>query len=537
MPVKVPTSSDPRRRCGFPQRVWGWLAVCVAWAGVAAGQPGGGGGGFGFGFGAADEAPEPVTAEAVFMSDRVHVGSPTAVAVVIDIAEGFHINPDAARSGPEWFPGQYPTALRAIDVPEGVRLGEPQFPEPHPYQTEYAPQPLDVYEGRAVLTVPVLLDAGVEPGALTLSFELEVQACDDQVCFIPETKALSATIEVVPVGTAIEAVDAEREDVFAEFDPAGWSRVGESLSSGDATPPEEDAAAAAAGGEIPGAGDRTLWLTLLAALGGGLLLNFTPCVLPVVPLKVMSLAQHGDGAGGQKRTVLLALVMSAGIVGFWLAIAAAIVGLQQFQAVNQLFQYPAFNLAVGGVIAVLAVSMLGVFTINLPRAVYQVNPTGDTVTGSLAFGVMTAVLATPCAGPFMGSAMAWATLQSPATVLAVFAAIGVGMALPYLALTLMPGLIEKLPRAGAGSELLKQTMGVLMLAAAAYFVGVGIVALTSDGTAANSQAYWWAVGACVAAAGGGCCGGGWARWRSRSGRGGSWRCAGCCWWGRGRGWA
>lgn len=461
----------------------------------ASGVGGGASGGGGLGLGLIPRGEEKVRSRALFVADRAHVGSPTVVAVVLEIGAGLHINPDAARSGPAWFPGQWPTRLTPQALPDGVRVGAVQFPEPQPYEPRYAPQALQVYQGQAVLYVPVLLAADLEPGELTLKFELNYQACDDRVCYLPETRQLEATVKVVPAGTAIEAGDDPvRDALFAGFDPAGWGAVAAADGPGDAE------TGSAAAGEAGGGAGKTLAI-LATALLAGLVLNFTPCVLPMLPLKVMSLAQHGSNAGGRRRTVLLAWVMAAGVVGFWLAIAAAIVGIKQFETVSHLFKYPAFNFAVGGVIAVLGVSMMGLFTINLPRAVYQVNPTGDTVAGSLGFGVMTAVLATPCAGPFMGGAVAWATQQSAGMVLGVFAAIGSGMALPYLALTLMPSLVEKLPRAGAGSELLKQTMGILMLAAAAFFVGTGAVALTSDGTSANSSAYWWAVGGLVAAAG------------------------------------
>ncbi|MEM9419194.1 MAG: cytochrome c biogenesis protein CcdA, partial [Planctomycetota bacterium] len=443
---------------------------------------------------------KPVTAEAVLLSDQAHTGSPTAIAVVIDIADTYHINPDPPRSGPEWFPGQYPTTLKLIDLLAGVQVGEVQYPEPKPYAVEYADQDILVYEGQVVLYVPLLLSPEIAAGPLDLKLELEIQACDPKVCLMPEVIELSASMEVVPVGTEIAEPDQATQDFFTGFDPAGWSKVGEALvaeGSADETGYQSESEALV----VADSGVAVLLTKLALALGAGFLLNFTPCVLPVVPLKVMSLAQHGESGGGRQRTVVLALVMAAGIIGFWLAIAAAIVGLKQFGAVNQLFQYPAFNLAVGVVIAVLAVSMLGVFTINLPRAVYQINPTGDTVTGSFGFGIMTAVLATPCAGPLMGGAVFWATQQGVGTVLLVFLTLGLGMALPYLVLTLFPELVSKLPRAGAGSELLKQTMGILMLAAAAFFIGVGVVSLTSDGTAANSKMYWWAVGALVAVAG------------------------------------
>ncbi|MBB6428353.1 protein-disulfide reductase DsbD family protein [Algisphaera agarilytica] len=443
-----------------------------------------------------------MTAEAVMIAGQTHTGSPTAIAVVIDIADKYHINPDPPRSGPTWFPGQYPTTLKLIDPPAGVQVGQVQYPEPKPYAVEYADQDILVYEGQVVLYVPLLLSPEVEAGTLDFKLELEVQACDPKVCLMPEVIELSTSIEVLPVGTELAESDQATQDLFAGFDPAGWAAIGEPLDVPEPTQVIEDNSAEPSDQSMP-SGWLALFLfqKLAVALAAGFILNFTPCVLPVVPLKVMSLAQHGNAAGGRKRTILLALVMASGIIGFWLVIGGAMVVFKQFDTISKLFQNPEFNLAVGVVIAVLAVSMLGVFTINLPRAVYQINPTGDTVTGSFGFGIMTAVLATPCAGPLMGAAVAWATLQGVVTVLLVFAALGLGMALPYLLLTLFPELVNKMPRAGAGSELLKQTMGILMLAAAAFFLGVGIVALTSDGTQANSQLHWWFVGALVAAAG------------------------------------
>ncbi|MEM7624637.1 MAG: cytochrome c biogenesis protein CcdA [Planctomycetota bacterium] len=454
-------------------------------------------------FGMAD-APEPVTASVAVMSPEVAAGNPTAIAVVIEIAEPYHINPDEARSGPPWFEGQYPTTLRVVSSPDDARLGRVQFPEPHGYEVSYAEQEILVYDGQVVLYLPVLIDAEAAPGPRAFQLELEYQACDPQVCLMPAFIDLEASFDVIAPGTAASAGTAEDTvALFADFDPAGWSEVGEDAGTPgpDASEQNESQSESITPSEAEPATLAKLLSTLAIAVAAGFLLNFTPCVLPVVPLKVMSLAKHGETGGGRGRTVYLAVLMAAGIVGFWLVIAGALVLLKQFEQVNQLFQYASVNLVVGGVIAVLAVSMLGMFTINLPRVVYQINPTGDTALGSLGFGVMTAVLATPCAGPLMGGAVAWAATQGAGTTLATFTALGLGMALPYLVLTLFPGLVNKMPRAGAGSELLKQTMGVLMLAAAAFFVGTGIVALTSDGTAANSRVHWWAVGGFIVAAG------------------------------------
>ena len=101
----------------------------------------------------------------------------------------------------------------------------------------------------------------------------------------------------------------------------------------------------------------------------------------------------------------------------------------------------------------------------------------------------------------MGAAAAWAATQSAVMTLTVFGSIGFGMAVPYLILAAFPHLVEKMPRAGAASEVIKQVMGLLMLAAAAYFLGVGLSGAMQQEGAPPSRFYLWVVSACVAASG------------------------------------
>ena len=193
--------------------------------------------------------------------------------------------------------------------------------------------------------------------------------------------------------------------------------------------------------------------------------------------------------------------MSLGVVAFWLALGTMIAGISGFTATNQLFQYPTFTILVGVIIAVMAVGMCGLFYIRLPQTVYRINPGQDSLTGSFGFGIMTAVLSTPCTAPFMGAAAAWAATQYPATTLLTFASIGAGMAVPYMALSIFPALANRMPRTGPASELIKQVMGLLMLAAAAYFVSVGLSALVVTPPDPPGKDYWWVVMAFGAAAG------------------------------------
>jgi thiol:disulfide interchange protein DsbD len=248
-----------------------------------------------------------------------------------------------------------------------------------------------------------------------------------------------------------------------------------------------------------------LALLLCIAAIGGFLLNFTPCVLPLVPIKIMGLSR---AAGNRRRCLLLGSTMSAGVVAFWLSMAVAISTISGFDAVNKLFQYPAFTIAVGLIICVMAVGMCGLFSARLPQWIYLINPSQESAGGSFLLGIMAAVLSTPCTAPFMGAAAAWSATQPPATTLSTFAAIGMGMALPYLVLSAFPALTRRMPRGGPAGDLIKQVMGLLMLAAGAYFLGTGLAGLLADPPDPPTQIYWWMVGLFIALAGA------WLAWRT-----------------------
>ena len=147
----------------------------------------------------------------------------------------------------------------------------------------------------------------------------------------------------------------------------------------------------------------------------------------------------------------------------------------------------------GALIGIMAAGMLGLFNVGLPNFIYMINPEQNTLTGSFALGVLAAILSTPCTAPFMGAAAAWAATQPPATTLATFAAIGAGMALPYLVLSANPAWVEKMPKTGPASILIKQVMGLFMLAAASYFIGIGIAAFFVEPPNPITKLYWWPV--------------------------------------------
>lgn len=450
---------------------------------------------FGFLASIARAQPEVVHLSIELNRSAASPGDQIAVAVILDHEEGWHTqgNAEALKAGAGGLDA-IPTEITFSPAP-GLTPGPVQWPPTIRLSAAALGNPnatIPVFDGRAIAFIPVIVAKDAPLGERRLEVKVRYQACDDTTCQFPETRPLSATLTIVPPGTA-PGVPASGA-TFATFDASVFAR----MLAGKAGA-AESLAFSFFGRSFSISTTGAGFVALLGlALLGGFLLNLTPCVLPVIPIKIMALQSSSGHAG---RRIALGVVMFAGVVAFWVAIGAAIASIASFKAINQLFQYPAFSIGVGVFIAVMGVGMLGVFSVNLPQWVYLIDPKRESIPGSFVFGVMTAVLSTPCTAPFMGTAAAWAAKQPSAVSLPTFAAIGVGMGLPYLVLAVVPRLVAFIPKTGPASELIKQVMGVLMLAVAAFFVGTGIDPLVRLPVDPPIRWHWWLIGALVLLAG------------------------------------
>ncbi|HMN97322.1 MAG TPA: cytochrome c biogenesis protein CcdA [Phycisphaerales bacterium] len=425
---------------------------------------------------------------------RVAAGGDLPVAVIFDIADGWHIWTDDRpfvgdmRRFARFSTAAYTAVEVAGSPPSGVAAhpGFIQWPEVHAIEANLGDGAADyaVFEGRAVAFLPVTIEADAPLGPTTLRLTVSFQACDYSQCLRPVTIEVPVSIEVVALADLGDtgAVPAD----FAAFVPGVFADI----RAGRSAPSLVAFDVFGLRFALDGASQAGFLLLLLVAAAGGMLLNFTPCVLPVIPIKIMGL---NAAAGNPARRIALGVAMTLGVIAFWIGLGVAIASVTQFKSINQLFQIPLFTIGVGAVIGLLALGLMGLFEFRLPQFIYRVNPGHDTLVGSFGFGIMTAVLSTPCTAPLMGSAAAWAATQPGSTTLAVFTAIGAGMALPYLVLTAFPGLVRRMPKTGPASDLIKQVMAGLLLAAAAYFVGAGLSGILVDPPSPPSRAYWWVV--------------------------------------------
>lgn len=451
-------------------------------------------------------AEDPVTVRATPSTTQARPGDQFIVAVVFDHAENWHVNlnqPVVPREMGGFTP--IPTTIVPGEA-DGVSFGRIQWPEPYTAKVDFlfTGTPIDylVYSGKAVAFVPVRVGDDAAPGERTLTFRVTYQACDDSICMPPETVDLSVTVTI-----GADTPASAPGDLFAGFNPAVFADP--DAWGGSLTTMVIDLARGKFLGLIAvptSDGVAGIFVLAMLAAVGGFVLNLTPCVLPVIPIKIMTISHH---AGESKaRALALGLWMAAGVVAFWTALGVLATLATAFTDPSRLFGLWWFTLGIGLLILAMGVGIMGAFQIKLPQAVYMVNPKADTAQGSFLFGVMTAVLGLPCFGFVAGALLAGVALMPPLVVIVIFASIGAGMALPYLVLAAKPGLIKKLPKTGPASELVKQVMGLLMIAAAAYFIGSGVLALLSGmGRIAGlpwwaKSVHWWAIAVAMVGAGG-----------------------------------
>jgi suppressor for copper-sensitivity B len=225
----------------------------------------------------------------------------------------------------------------------------------------------------------------------------------------------------------------------------------------------------------PGGG-ASLLPALFAALLGGLILNLMPCVLPVLSLKLLAFVGHG---GAEKRRVRMSFLAStAGVLASFLILAA---GLSILRAAGVAigwglqFQQPDFLAGMALLLTLLAGNLWGWFELPLPGFAGRLSQAADRqrgLVGDFLTGGLATLLATPCTAPFLTTAVGFALAGGTAEIFVIFAALGVGMAAPYLLVALWPGLATRLPKPGHWMVTLKRVLGIAMGASALWLLYV-----------------------------------------------------------------
>ena len=217
-----------------------------------------------------------------------------------------------------------------------------------------------------------------------------------------------------------------------------------------------------------------VWLTMLGiALLGGLILNLMPCVLPVLSLKLMQVLQH---SGTPRATLRVGFLWTAaGVLASFLALAAAAVLLKAAGVAvgwGIQFQQPLFLVAMILVLGLFAANLSGLFEIPLPSFLARLGTGGAGHAGHFLSGAFATLLATPCSAPFVGTALGFALSAGSVEILAIFVAMGTGLAAPYLAVALFPGAVRLLPRPGPWMPVMRAILAVALLGTGAWLASI-----------------------------------------------------------------
>ena len=218
-----------------------------------------------------------------------------------------------------------------------------------------------------------------------------------------------------------------------------------------------------------------LALALLSALLGGLILNLMPCVLPVLSIKLLGIIGHGGAGRSETRRAFLA--SSAGIIASFAVLATAAVAVKAAGMTvgwGMQFQEPLFLVFMIVVVTLFAANLWGLFEVALPAQLGGVlgGAQSPGLTGHFLTGALATLLATPCSAPFLGTAIAFALSRGPGEIYAIFLALGLGLALPYLVVAGFPGAATRLPRPGAWMATLRRVLALALAATALWLLWV-----------------------------------------------------------------
>jgi len=380
---------------------------------------------------------EVLEAELVAAQDAVLPGGDLEVAFSITMAEHWHVY---APAGEESFTLPIDPAL---DGYEGLTW---QFPEADLVAVAGTDDPAPVYGGTFHLLTTISVPATVTD-TFALNGSVFYQACDDQQCLIPDTRTAVLKLPIVASTAEINLVNSR---VFAS-----------TAATSEAISVDED-------NEIEGwVNERGMFLTFILIFLGGLALNLTPCVYPLIPITI---SFFGGANVSRTRTFWMALAYVLGIAVTYsvLGVVAALGG----GLFGALLTNPAVLIGIALVLVALSLSMFGLYEFRLPSGLMTAAGQSKTgIFGSFFMGLTLGIIAAPCVGPFVVGLLTYvATLQNVVLGFFMFFTLAMGLGLPYLVLAMFSSRISSLPRSGAWMVGVRVIFGLVLVAMALYFV-------------------------------------------------------------------
>ena len=402
----------------------------------------------------------------------VHAGSdalelPTgghgSAGVRLQIQAGWHIN-----ANPPALDYMIATEVRLPGV-TGIRVGRPLYPLPRKVKLAFEDSEMLVYDGEAMVQVPVAIAPQTAPGRYVLEGTVRFQACNDQVCLAPAAVPFQLAVNVTP-GAGGDAGGAPDTTAPGGVGDPGqgaapdstWGPAG--FKPGGAMSIQQRLEAALAVGGLG------WWLALFV---GGLLLNLTPCVFPMLGVTVSIFGARRQEPLPRVLTAAVLYVLGIAVMYSVLGVIAALTGGLFGAALQSAW----VSAGLGALLVVLSLSMFGLYEMQ-PPAWLLMRMGGANTTSALGLflsGLAVGVIAAPCIGPFVVAVLALiAQRGNPLFGFQTMFALSLGLGFPYLFLATFSNLLQKLPRSGEWMVWVKKVFGVILAALGIFYLVVGL---------------------------------------------------------------
>jgi thiol:disulfide interchange protein DsbD len=391
-------------------------------------------------FGSADDV---LTARMLFPVEQLARQHSYRCLIEIDINPAWHINSHTPLE--EYL---IPTEINFQPV-DGISFGKIQYTSPELRRLSFSQSQVSVYEGTVYIMIPVTVAPDLSADSVELKATLSFQACNDQSCLPPAEKVIVQKISI--------------SDADAQVTQINQAVIQKALSLFEQ--PQESSESSELKDIISKSG---FIYALLFIFLGGLALNLTPCVYPLIPITI---SYFGGQSGGKKGALLLRAtiyVLGMAITYSILGVAAALSG----DLLGSALQNPLVLLFVALVLIGLALSMFGLYEIRVPQSLAQIGGANRSgYLGTLFMGLTVGLIAAPCIGPFVLGLLTYVSdIGDAFTGFIMFFVLALGLGTPFLLLGVFSGAATNLPRSGAWMIWVRKIFGFVLIGMALYFL-------------------------------------------------------------------
>jgi len=372
-------------------------------------------------------------------SETYHAGDVYPIIFKINIADEWYIHGNETGSGEI-----IATELTFMETPY-IRIKDIRFPDPVQKRFEYLTSPIDIFSGEILVSASIVFSDDSSPGIYDVDGALSYQACSENACRPPESVPVRLTFEVVALDMPLRDINT---DLFLSIDAEDYS---DTKSSG-----------------IFDSNKGMPWILVLIFLGG-LALNLSPCIYPMIPITV---SYFGGKSGRMKGNTLIhgilymtGLSITNSLLGVFSALSGGMLG--------SVLQHPSALITIALIIMILGLSFFDLWEIRIPPALNRIASRNfGGYFGTLFMGLTIGIIAAPCIGPFILGLFTYVGQKGdPFFGFLCFFILSMGMGLPICVLALFSGAIKRLPISGDWMLWIRKLMGWVLIAMAAYMIG------------------------------------------------------------------